>query len=101
MIKIIEGNLEEGNFSVEVLSRKLALSISQLNRKVKAISGFTTIQFIQNYRLRRSKDLLKIESNNITDVCFKIGFNNPAYFTKCFREQFGITPKEFRSRYIK
>lgn len=93
--EIIEENLSNGLFGVEELSAKMELSRSQLFRKLKAISGESPINLIRKLRLHRAKELLRSGAGNATEVSYQVGFNNPNYFFKCFKNEFDITAGEW------
>ncbi|TVR83541.1 MAG: response regulator [Chitinophagaceae bacterium] len=93
--KIIEltlENLSNEDFSVEELSSQLALSRTQVHRKIKAITGLSASQLMRNIRLEKAMELLKIHAGNVSEVAYQTGFNSPSYFSKCFQEYFGKSP---------
>ena len=90
----INDNLSDSNLSVELLASKLNLSRSQLYRKIKAITGQTVNELIRKIRLERAKQILENGKANVSEVCYKVGFSSPSYFTKCFKANFGILPTE-------
>ncbi|WP_299435518.1 hybrid sensor histidine kinase/response regulator transcription factor [uncultured Aquimarina sp.] len=87
-------NLSDPNLSVESLSSELHLSRSQFYRKIKTLTGQTANQFLRNIRLQKAKQILESGSTNVSEVCYKVGFSSPSYFTKCFKMHFGILPTE-------
>lgn len=90
----VDKNLMNENLSVDDLSEEAAMSSSQLNRKLKALLNLTPNHFIRKYRLQRAKILLENREGNISEICYKVGFSSPAYFTKCFSEEFQMLPSE-------
>jgi signal transduction histidine kinase/DNA-binding response OmpR family regulator len=90
----VEANLDDENFSVVDLGAKIGMSRSQLHRKLSALTGFSPNEIIRNMRLERAKQLLEKKSATVSEVAYLCGFNSPAYFIKCFREYFGVTPGE-------
>lgn len=90
----IKANIENTEFSVETLSSEMGLSRVQLYRKVKAITGFTPVEFIRIQRLQRAQRLLKGGSKTVSEVSYAVGFSSPSYFSKCFKEYFGKLPGE-------
>ena len=93
--EIIEAHIADGLFGVEQLSKIIGLSRSQLFRKTKAISGKTPINLIRTIRLQKAKKMLQEGAGNATEVSYWVGFNNPNYFFKCFKNEFGITAGEW------
>jgi AraC-like DNA-binding protein len=90
----VEANLEEENFSVVELSSHVGMSRSQLHRKLSALTGFSPNEVIRNMRLERAKQLLNKRAGNASEVAYMTGFSSPAYFAKCFKDYFGVTPSE-------
>jgi DNA-binding response OmpR family regulator len=93
--KVLEENLANSDFDVTQFSRMMNLSRSQLHRKLTALFGLSASTFIRIYRLNAAARLLKARTGNVTEVAFEVGFNNLAYFSRCFREQFGVNPSEY------
>ena len=93
--QIINKNLSDTFFNVDSLSEELHMSRSSLHRKIKGISELTPNDFIQLVRLKRAADLLKEGSYRISEICFLVGFNSSSYFSKSFKKQFGMSPKDF------
>ena len=76
----------------------IGLSVPQLNRKIKALTGQTTGDFIRTYRLNRASVLIKNKSATIAEIAYDVGFSSPSYFAECFRLQFGLLPSEFHDK---
>jgi DNA-binding response OmpR family regulator/two-component sensor histidine kinase len=93
----IEENLSDPEFNIEMLYEKLYIGRTTLFRKVEALTGETPNQFIKSYRLERAAQLLKKNFGNITEVAFKVGFQNPQYFSQCFKEKFHQSPSSFKA----
>ncbi len=72
----------------------------QLHRKLNALTGQSTNEVIKSYRLNKAAKLLLTKSGNISEVGYEVGFNNPAYFATCFKEQFGCSPSEYLQKFI-
>lgn len=94
--KIIEANMSNEHFSVEILCGELGMSRSQLHRKLKAVTNQSTTEFIRNFRLQRAAELLKQDAGNIGEICYMVGFNSQNYFTKMFQNLYGKTPLEYK-----
>ncbi|MCW4467718.1 tetratricopeptide repeat protein [Flavobacterium sp. MFBS3-15] len=96
--KVIESiirNIGDAEYSVNELSSDMAVSRSQLHRKLAAHTGFSTTNFIRMVRLERARDMLLANEGNISEIAYKCGFNSQSYFTKSFTEYFGESPSQF------
>jgi signal transduction histidine kinase/DNA-binding response OmpR family regulator/ligand-binding sensor domain-containing protein len=91
-ITLIEDEIKNSTFGSEELSTKLQLSNSQVYRKIKAITGKSTAVFIRSIRLQYAKELLKNTDKTISEIAYEVGFNNPSWFSRAFKEEFGYTP---------
>ena len=96
VLNYINKNISDNNLNVENLADELLLSRSKLYRKIKALTGLTANEFIRNVRLEKSKEILENSEFSISEICYKVGFSSPSYFTKCFKLQYGVLPKEIR-----
>ena len=92
----IEEVYADSEFNVEKLSDTLGLSRGHLHRKIKELTGTTPVDFLRNYRLRKAAVLLKQRQYNINEIAYQTGFSSPAYFTKCFKAAYNLTPKEYQ-----
>jgi signal transduction histidine kinase/DNA-binding response OmpR family regulator len=92
---VIEANLDDTDFNVEAMSKKLYMNRATLYRKIHALTGETPTDFIRSYRLKRAAQLLKAKVGNVTEVSFRVGFSTTAYFTKCFKDKFHRVPSDF------
>ncbi len=98
MVRIIEENLENPDFNVSMLCDALDASYLSVYRKVKALTGDTVNDFMRAVKLKRAAQYLRSGEFRISEILYKSGFNNHSYFTKCFKEYFGMTPKEYMER---
>ncbi|AYN66329.1 helix-turn-helix domain-containing protein [Euzebyella marina] len=96
VIDYIVENVADENLNVELLAEELNLSRSQLYRKIKALTGFTANEFLRKIRLEKAKEMIENGDASISEVCFKVGFSSPSYFTKCFKTHFGMLPTELK-----
>ena len=92
----INENINDEKLNVENLAGELLLSRSKLYRKIKALTGDTANEFIRKIRLEKAKQLIETTEYTISEVCYKVGFSSPSYFTKCFKDYFGFLPTELR-----
>ncbi|WP_347840813.1 two-component regulator propeller domain-containing protein [uncultured Draconibacterium sp.] len=92
---IIEENLVNENFTVDILASEMGLSRSQLHRKLKQISNHSASEYVNMVRIKKATALLASQNFNVDEVAFKVGFNSHSYFSKCFKKIHGKTPKEY------
>ena len=90
----IENNMGDSNLNVETIGAELGLSRVQLYRKVKALTGQSPVELLRTARLQRGRELLKTTDKNVSEVAYEVGFTAPSYFTKCFKDEFGISPSD-------
>lgn len=98
IVTIIQTNLSNPDFDVEMLQDLTSMSASTLYRKVKALTGMSPSKFILNIRLKQACSLLLSKVVNVSEVAYKVGFSDPKYFSSSFKKEFGMTPSEYRSR---
>lgn len=92
---VIQKNLEDPDFNVEQLAKKLYMSSATVYRKIQALSGEIPSEYIRSCRLRRAAQLLKRNFGSVTEVTFEVGFNSRTYFTRCFKEKFHQLPSVY------
>lgn len=96
LIQHINESIENPNLSVDQLADQMCLSSSQLNRKLQALINQAPGQLIRNIRLQKAADLIKQNAGNLAEICFQTGFNDPTYFSKAFKQQFGCSPSSYK-----
>lgn len=97
-VKYVEENIARSDLSVEELSRELGMSRVHLYKKLSALTGKTPIEFIRVLRLKRAAQYLRESQLNVSEIAYRLGFNNPKYFSKYFKDEFGISPSEYQAR---
>ncbi|WP_430934202.1 hybrid sensor histidine kinase/response regulator [Saccharicrinis sp. 156] len=95
ILAIIEEHLSDSEFTVEKMAEKYGVSRIYLNRKIKALTGETSNQFIRNIRLKHAAELLKQGEMNVSEVTWMVGYNDLKTFRTRFKEKFGVSPSEF------
>ena len=94
-VSIIEDHMSDSEFNVEALVKEMYLSRSKLYLKLKALTGQSSSEFIRTIRLKRAIQLLEKSDYTIKEIMFMTGFNTASYFSKCFKNQFGVVPSEY------
>lgn len=89
---IIQKNLSDSEFGVENIGKQIGLSRVQLYRKVKAMTGSSVVDLLRKARLAKAKRLLESRSMSVSEVAYDVGFSAPSYFTKCFKDEYGMLP---------
>ena len=97
--QIVGCHLSDDGFGVKALSQHIGISERQLQRKLKAIVGQSPNTFIAMLRLKQAKVLLKNTNDSSSEIAFHIGFSNPSYFSKCFKNAFKMSPTTYRQRH--
>jgi signal transduction histidine kinase/AraC-like DNA-binding protein len=92
----IDTNLGDENFGVEDLAREVAMSYSHLHRKLHALTGIPPAQYVRRMRLQRALGMLRRNAGTVAEIAYSVGFNSPAYFTKCFHEHYGAPPSAMK-----
>ena len=96
--RITEENLSNEEFNATALAECLGISYTKFYYKMKGLLGITPQDFLLNYRMNRAMELLKDPSNNVSDVCYKVGFSSLSGFSRSFKNKFGVSPKNIIDR---
>jgi AraC-like DNA-binding protein len=91
---VVEARLSDSDLTVDDLAAAMSLSRVQLYRKVKAVSGASPVELLRTARLNRGYQLLVKGDKTVSEVAYEVGFTAPSYFTKCFKDEFGISPSD-------
>lgn len=94
---IIQSNLHNTEFCMEDIADALNMSRSSFYRKIKGVLDLSPNEYLRIERLKQAAQLLKEGECRVTEICYRVGFNSPSYFSKCFQKQFGVLPKDFMS----
>ena len=92
--KIIQDHLSDNEFNVERIGDEIGLSRVQLYRKVKALTGYSPVEMLRKARLTRARHLLRTTEKTVSEVAYAVGFSTPSYFSKCYKDEFGESPKK-------
>ena len=94
--EVVESRLDNSDLSVDDLAADMNLSRVQLYRKVKAVTGSSPVELLRTARLNRAYQLLLTTDKSVSEVAYAVGFTAPSYFTKCFKEEYGMVPGDVR-----
>ncbi|MBR6980144.1 MAG: helix-turn-helix domain-containing protein [Prevotella sp.] len=95
IVKCINEHIGDSTFNVEVLCQEVGISRANLHRKMKALAGISSSDFIRNIRMEQAARLLSEQKLNITQVAYAVGYSNLSYFSTAFKKHFGISPTEY------
>ncbi|WP_163322746.1 hybrid sensor histidine kinase/response regulator transcription factor [Draconibacterium mangrovi] len=96
--QIVEEHRDKEEFSVEELSQMLGLSRVHVYRKIKKLTGMSVSEFVRSVKLKLSLNLIKNSGKTMAEIAYEVGFSSPSYFTKCFKDQFGMSPSEYAKK---
>lgn len=94
ILDTLQTQIAEPGLDVSSLADAVNMSERQLRRKFKAVFGQSPNQYIRTFRLKKALELLRSHAGNVSEVCYQVGFNNVSYFSKCFREEIGVSPSD-------
>ena len=94
----MEQNMDNGELVVDDLVRELAVSRSVFFKKLKTLTGLAPIEFIKEMRIKRAAQLIETGEFNMTQISYMVGINDPRYFSKCFKDMFGVLPTQYHSQ---
>lgn len=97
VVGIIEANISNPHFTVELLCEEIGISTAHLYRKFKALTHYSAKEIIRKYRLKKASILLKNKEGNISEIMYEVGFSNLSYFAKCFKKEYGVSPREYQT----
>ena len=97
--KVVEENISNEQFDIPFFCSELGVSRTMLFTKIKAWTNFTPNEFIHEIRMKRAAQLLEQNKINISQISYKVGFNNPKYFSKCFQKKYGETPTQYSNKF--
>lgn len=94
--RVVRERMSDSSLSVETISSALGLSRVQMYRKVKQLTGQSPVEIIRVTRLKKAERLLKTTQMTVSEISYDVGFSSPSYFSKCFKDYFGVQPGEVR-----
>ena len=99
LIRSLEENMENSELTVDDLVSMAGLSRSVFFKKLKSLTGLAPIEFIREMRIKRAAQLIETRQYNISQIAYMVGMNDPRYFSRCFKQKFGMTPTEYKEKY--
>lgn len=97
-ISIFEAEMGNSELNVDTIASRMGLERTQFYRKIKSLTNFAPVELMRKLRLKKGQHLLKTSDKSVSEIAYETGFSSPAYFTRCYREAFGETPSDTRSK---
>jgi AraC-like DNA-binding protein len=94
VLAVVEEHISEEEFSIEVFGKEVGMSRMQIHRKLKALTGKSASHYIRSVKLFRAKEMIGEHEATISEIAYSLGFSSPAYFTRCFKDEYGYPPSE-------
>jgi len=98
VMDLIEANISNSELTVELIASEMAISSTHLYRRLKSITDHSPKEIIQKYRLKKASQLLQNKEGNITEVMYRVGFTSSSYFSKCFKLEYKVSPKQYQEK---
>jgi len=95
IIALVESNLDDSKFNIEIMANSLNMSRKTFNRKFKSLTSMTPVEFVRDMRIKRARQFLDAGETDIANIAYKIGFNSAGYFSTCFKETYKISPSDY------
>jgi signal transduction histidine kinase/ligand-binding sensor domain-containing protein/DNA-binding response OmpR family regulator len=96
--EIITKNISDTSFTIETFAENLYVSKSLLHKKIVSLTGEPPVELIRRIRLKKAAELIEKNFGNLSEIALEVGFNNPAYFSECFKKQFGVSPSQYHPK---
>lgn len=98
VMEIMDAQMDNSNLTIDEFSQELGMGRTVFYQKLKGIVGLSPVDFIREMRIKRAKQLIETGEYNVSTIAYMTGFNDPKYFSKCFKKKYGISPSEFVSK---
>lgn len=99
VMETIEKHLDNGDLTVEDIANEVNMSRSVFFKKLKTLTGLSPVEFLREIRMKRAAQLIETEEYNMAQIAYMVGLNDSHYFSKCFKQQYGMTPTEYKERW--
>lgn len=97
-VELVNNELGNSDLSIDDIAGKMGLGKSQFSRKIKALTNYTPVELIRNFRLKKARKLLTTTDKSISQIAYEVGFSLPAYFSKCYKDAYGESPSDLRNK---
>lgn len=94
-LQIVEDNINSKEFNSNMFVQEMGMSKTRIHNRLKSLTGLSISAFNRSVRLEKAVDLLNTGENSIAEIAYTVGFNDPRYFTKCFKKKYGKSPSDY------
>lgn len=98
LIKIMDDNLENFNLNIDLLAKELNMSRTVFFNKLKSLTGYSPVEFVREVRFERAAEYMRNTQLTVSEISYRVGIEDPRYFSRCFKQKFGATPSEYRTK---
>jgi len=96
LIKLMNDNLDNFDLNIDLLATELGMSRTVFFNKLKSLTGYSPVEFVREVRFERAAEYMRETNLTVSEISYKVGIEDPRYFSRCFKQKFGMTPSEFR-----
>jgi len=100
LVRLMDENIENFELNIDLLASELNMSRTVFFNKLKSLTGFSPVEFVREVRLERAGEYIRETQLTVSEISYKVGIEDPRYFSRCFKQKFGMTPSEFRTQYL-
>jgi YesN/AraC family two-component response regulator len=101
LIKLMNDNLDNFDLNIDLLATELGMSRTVFFNKLKSLTGYSPVEFVREIRFERAAEYIRDTQLTVSEVSYQVGIEDPRYFSRCFKQKFGMTPSEYRSQHAK
>jgi YesN/AraC family two-component response regulator len=98
IMKYIEENIDKSELTIEDIALHIGFSRSAFFKKLKSLTGLAPIEFLKEVRIQRAAQLIETGEYNFSEITYMVGINDPRYFSRCFKQKFGLSPREYKDK---
>ena len=99
LIQLMNENLDNFDLNIDFLASELGMSRTVFFNKLKSLTGFSPVEFVREVRFERAADYIRDTQFTVSEVSYRVGIEDPRYFSRCFKQKFGVTPSEYRAQH--
>jgi signal transduction histidine kinase/DNA-binding response OmpR family regulator/ligand-binding sensor domain-containing protein len=99
LIELMNTNIDNYELNIDFLASEIGMSRTVFFNKLKSLTGFSPVEFVREMRIERAADYIRNSSYTVSEISYRVGIEDPRYFSRCFKLKFGMTPSEYRQQH--